>query len=366
MAAAAGAQTAETAQPEITSEDIDLISSLDVGDAGDGKAADGSEAAASEGKSSDKDGAEDSEWFSAIEDESLRNIAVSFDNRDDLLSAITNIQKSLGVESMEDWRQSISDEKLREYADRTFSSPVDAVKGHFELRQKLSSALVPPGKDASKEDREAFAGRLSKMLGVPEKPEDYSFPAPLEGTELTDAEKASQEGWAKFFHEHHLPKSMADAIITRFVEESEAGNVALQKADDRFAEATEAELKGEWGDDYETNRTLASRAAKELFGNDLEDVMQAKMSDNRLLMDSPFMLRGLARIGREMSEGSMEILTENERETLDDQVKDLRKRADEAKNKGETRLANKLFQEEQALLSKLVGNRPIIGDGRNA
>ncbi|KKM16826.1 hypothetical protein LCGC14_1681860, partial [marine sediment metagenome] len=35
----------------------------------------------------------------------------------------------------------------------------------------------------------------------------------------------------------------------------------------------------------------------------------------------------------------------------------------DAKDEGNTRLANKLFKEEQELLSKVVGKKPIVGGG---
>ena len=71
------------------------------------------------------------------------------------------------------------------------------------------------------------------------------------------------------------------------------------------------------------------------------------------------MLRALSRIGREMTEGSMDIMTDAEKETIDDQVTDMRKRAAEAKESGDTRLANKLFQKEQELLAKVVGKSSL-------
>lgn len=385
MSDTAGVEAATAPSPDLTVEDFDLIASLDVGkageeDGGDEPPAKDGDGAGDESTEADEEGKTgkpvaapkksadtESKWFDdAIEDDDLRKLAGEFDSRDELLEAITDIQKALGIEPIRDWRQSITDEKLRDHSGR-FNSPTELAKAHLDLRQQLSAALVPPGKNATKEERVAFAERLAKVMGVPEKPEDYAFPTPPEGKERTDAEQASQEGWAKFFHEIHLPKQMADSIITKFAEETEAGRVALEKTDDRYAEATEAELQGEWGDEYDINHRIAVRTAKELFGDDLDNVMQTQMSNGRLLMDSTFMLRMLAHIGREMSEGSLESLSEAERDTLDDQVRDVRKRAAEAKGRGETRLANKLFKEEQALLSKIVGRQPIIGaGGRNA
>ena len=388
----ANAEGVESSAAEVTGEDLDLLSALDVGEgkgdtsgdkesgkgdktngAGGDITAKGKEVGTDDvgdkGDKDDKDeGAGDKEpkWFEeTITDKSLRKLAGEFETQDALMEAVGGLQKALGVEPIKDWKKGIEDEKLREHAGR-FTSPADVVKRHFELRQKLSSALIPPGKSASKEDKEVFASRLSKMLGVPEKPEDYEFPAPAEGVQLTDDEKKSRGEWAGFFHQIHLPKPMADAILGRFAEETTAGKVAIEQADTRFADESTAKLEAEWGDDYDVNRTAASRAGRELFGDEFDSVMQAELSNGRLLMDSTFMLRALLRIGREMSEGSMDVLTENERETIDDQVKDLRKRANEAKESGDTRLANKIFKQEQELLTKVVGKTPIVGAGGRA
>lgn len=382
----AGGATAAAA--EVTAGDLDLLAALDVKegeDEGEGKGeGEGAEAAAAEKATAEAAAAEkvaadtaaaekkaadagaeddDKPWFEeSITDEALRKIAGEFETQDSLVETINGLQKALGIEPVKDWRKGIEDEKVREHASR-FSSPADAVKNHLELRQRLSSALIPPAKGASKEDREVFASRLSKMLGVPEKPEGYEFPAPAEGVELTDNEKQSRTDWASFFHQIHLPKPMASAILGRFAEESASGEAAVKESDARRVEASTAQLEGEWGDDYEINRTAAARASKELFGDEFDNVMQAKLSDDSLLMDNTFMLRALARIGREMNEGSMDVMTDSEKETIDDQVIDMRKRAAEAKNEGNTRLANKLFGQEQELLAKVVGKTPIVGAG---
>ncbi len=371
----------------VSADDLDLLSTLDVGESGkdtdgdkggdkgggkgdEANGADGDIAAKdkeagtgdADGKG-EKDGDEEPKWFEdGIADLKLRKFASGFETQDALIETMSGLQKALGVESVKDWRKGIEDEKLREHADR-FVSPAEVVKSHFELRQKLSSALIPPSKGASKEDREVFAARLSKVLGVPEKPEDYEFPAPAEGVQLTDAEKQSRAGWAGFFHQIHLPKPMASAILNKFAEEHAAGEEALQEADDRFAEASTAKLEGEWGDEYEVRRTTALRTGKEFFGEDFDNVMKAVMPNGHLLMDSTSMLRGLARLGLEMNEDSIDNMTDAEKETIDDQIKDVRKRASEAKEEGNTRLANKLFGQEQELLSKVVGKTPIVGSG---
>ncbi len=377
------AGSTESTAAAVTTDDLDLLSALDVGEGGedtdggkgagkgdetngadDSIAAKGKEAdTGDKGSKGEGDDDEEPKWFEdGIADLKLRKFASGFETKDALIETMSGLQKALGVESVEDWRKDIEGDQLKEHAGR-FTSPADVVKRHFELRQKLSSALIPPGKGASKEDREIFAARLSKVLGVPEKPEDYEFPVPVEGTELTDVEKQSRANWAGFFHQIHLPKPMASAILKRFAEETVEGEKAIQEADDHFAEKSVAQLEREWGDEYDTNRTTALRAGKEFFGEDFDSVMEAVLSDGHLLMDSTFMLRGLARIGRETNEGGIDIMTDAEKETIDDQVVDMRKRANDAKEAGDTRLANKLFSKEQELLEKIVGKTPIVGAG---
>lgn len=345
----AAAKTDDVA--EVSADDIDLISHLDVGGDDDEKKDDKA------GETKDDEAGEDA-WYASLDNEGLRTAAGEFESRDDFL-------KALGIQSGEDWRDSITDDDLREHASR-FGSIADVVRGNLDLRQQVSGALLFPSKSASKEERQTFATQLNKMLGVPEDANGYEFPALPEGEDLSDDVKTSRGNWAKLFHDIHLPKPMATAILNRFHEEVEEGQENLRVADERYAEATVAELKTEYGDEYDANREIATRAAETLFGDDHEGVMRAKLSNDRLIMDSPFMIRMLVRIGREINEGPSELLTSSERDTLEDQVTDVRKRAADAKDRGETRLANKLFADEQALLRKLIPNQSVVGAGRNA
>ena len=57
-------------------------------------------------------------------------------------------QESVEIES---WRDLIEDEKLQKHAER-FTSVDALVQANLESRQKLSKAIVPPGKDSDEED----------------------------------------------------------------------------------------------------------------------------------------------------------------------------------------------------------------------
>src|SRR3546814_9862421 len=89
---------------------------------------------------------------------------------------------------------------MKKHAER-FNSPEDLVKGHMELRQKLSKAVVPPGRDA---DEEAVAA-YRKAIGVPEKAEGYKFEMP-DGAEQTEADKAFHQAMAETFHGENVDR----------------------------------------------------------------------------------------------------------------------------------------------------------------
>ena len=74
-------------------------------------------------------------------------------------------QETVEIES---WRDLIEDEKLQKHAER-FTSVDALVQANLESRQKLSKAIVPPGKDSDEEDVTAYR----EALGVPKDVDGY-------------------------------------------------------------------------------------------------------------------------------------------------------------------------------------------------
>lgn len=290
------------------------------------------------------------QWYSGFEGDGVKRAASDFENREAFL-------KSIGMEASDDWRGSITDEKLREHANR-YNSVTDITRNNLDMRTQLSGALVPLKKGATDEEKTEYVTKLNKMLGVPAEPTGYEFPDNSEDGSTTEEQDASRERWQGVFHANHVPKQTADALLAEFSREAQEAQETIKKADDAYVAATEAQLRSEWpNDEYDANKTIAARAARELFGGDFEDMMEMTTSKGQLLMDSAPMVRMMAKIGREMSEGNAELMTAAERETVEDQIADLRSRSSAASAEGNNRLANKLYQEEQELLGKLSGNK---------
>jgi len=297
------------------------------------------------------------EWAVNIEDTDLKGAVSKFESQQSLLDAVGF--KAPDPEKV-DWRESIKDDDAKKFAES--STDINhMVKRAMDLRKQVSSAIIKPGKDASDDQVVAY----QKAMGIPGKPEEYEFPAMPEGEELTDDIKISREAWAARFHALEVPTATATALIAAVNEDSVKLVAAAVEADKAFAKSQEDALHAEWkGEDYDKNKTLANRAFSDLAnrtGLKLEDLTRIETKDGRFLMDRVEMVKMFATIGREMQEGALgPVLTDSERETVDDQVREIRSQIEEAQGKGDNKRANQLYQKEQKLIAK-TGNAPIVG-----
>lgn len=269
----------------------------------------------------------------------------------------TNGQKADAKNS--DWTANLPDD-LKETGKR-FSSEADAVRAIIDMRKRESQVRVP-GKNATPEEIATY----HKAIGIPEKPEDYEFSDLPEGLELTEEVKASRAEWSKHFQKLGIPKEAAKEISRLANEEAVREAVAQKEADKAFVASQEAALRSEWkGEEYDRNKTLANRAFTELAnrtGLKIEDLTHIETKDGRFLMDRTEIVRMFAAVGREMSEGSIgPTLTESEKDTVEEQIRGVRNQVAEAQSVGDSKLANKLYQQELALVAKRTGSKPIVG-----
>ena len=158
-----------------------------------------------------------------------------------------------------------------------------------------------------------------------------------------------------------MPRKLCPKLVN---EDAEKYQATLVEADKVFAKSQETDLRSEWKDDYDKNKTLANRAFSQIAtraGLNLDSLGKIETKDGRFLMDRAEMLRIFSVIGREMAEGSLgPALSDDERDTVADEVRDVRKQITEAQAAGDSKRADKLYATEQKLLAKM-GNKPIVG-----
>ena len=264
----------------------------------------------------------------------------------------------------EDWYGTVEDTKLRDHAGR-FTSVVDLLGKHYELRQSLSTAIQPLGENPTDEQVVSYR----KAIGVPETIEGYKFPDPPDGEALSDDVKTTRVTWAERFHTLNIPANTAAKLIEFVGEDGAVGLQAQIDADKVYADEAEVALKAEWpGKSFDLNKAHADRAAVKVFGDAFDEVRKIETKDGRFVLDNPAFVRMLAGIGREMSEGRLgTVMTEGDEAALDTEIDELEGQIDKATAEGDNVKANDLFTKQQELYRKKHGTVPIVGsEGRAA
>lgn len=266
--------------------------------------------------------------------------------------------------AVDDWRADLPDD-LKEHATR-FTTKADLVRANLDARRQLSRAIVQPGKDAKPEEVAAYR----KSLGIPDAPEGYKFPDLPAGQVLSDEVKAERTAWAKEFHEAGLSSTQAERLIAKMSGVVAAQQTAMVEADKRNAnEQTEA-LRKDWGADFDRNKEFANRAFKDMAeraGVSSDDLRKLETKDGRFLFDDARMLKVFALLGREMGEGNLgPVVNEDQRSQMTSQLSTIRSAIETARSKRDDKEANRLYQEEQKLIARMSGNRPIVGSAGRA
>lgn len=150
--------------------------------------------------------------------------------------------------------------------------------------------LIPP-KDG---DAPELQAAWRKGLGVPDDPAGYKIERPAELPEqLWQADQA--QAWGKLAHEVGLTPAQE-----RKIREWQLGQVSGRVQElNQTGQKLEAELRHEWGGDYDGQMQLADRAIKEMgFGADV--LQQLRMAG--VAADA---LRGFAKIGAMLGEDQL-------------------------------------------------------------
>jgi predicted secreted protein len=253
-----------------------------------------------------------------------------------------------------DWRTGITDEKLRNSVGK-FTSVNQLVESYNHLGGRLKQAVFLPSEKATDED----IAKFRKSLGVPHSADDYRI-SPPEGKEYDDSDKEMIAEFAEVAFEHNIPNAAFSSFMAKLAERASElrGSVAEQIEDSR--EDAEEELTKEWGNDFDKNVQMATRASKAHGGDRFTKFLNSvKVEGAGLLGDHPEMVRFLAKVGSKSDEHDMVLQsTQNERATAQEQIAALHEKypVDSAEYKTD-RVQNQL----RALYEKVYGSTPIPG-----
>ena len=173
----------------------------------------------------------------------------------------------------QDWTKSLPDDlKQAEGVLSKYPNPVEALRGLANAQKLIGqkSTLKAPAPDAKPEEVEKFNSQLRDVLGIPQKAEDYKLTTPEKLPEGLTWDEAKAGDFAKLAHSLNIPPAAADKIAAWQMQQM-AGMVDAGKAKlDAWVQSQTAELKKDWGADFDANLGKAAKAAQ-IAGFDLND-----------------------------------------------------------------------------------------------
>lgn len=261
-----------------------------------------------------------------------------------------------------DWRAGIEDDRLRGFAAR-FANPAEAVKSAFELRQKLSTALTPPGPDAEPTE----VARFRRRLGVPDSPADYRVPLPDGLPESLLPDEAAQVQTTSFLEAIHragASQAVAEAAVGWYYGHLAEGLAQQTRREAEARTAAVAELRRDWGGEpaFARNATLARRAAASFGGADFARLLEEARVGGGPLGDHPALLRAFAAVGQAMAEDALLLGDGEPSGDTDTRLAELTRGIHDAAAAGDRARVAQLSRERESLSDHAYGTDPIVGD----
>lgn len=153
-----------------------------------------------------------------------------------------------------------------------YPNPLELMRGHINASKLIGqkSTLKAPAPDAKPEEVQKFNEQIRSVFGIPATPEEYKLAKPDKLPDgLTWDEKEVGE-FAKLAHSLNIPTAAAQKLVEfdmqRMAKYAESGRAKI----DEFVKSQEAELRKEWGPDFEANLGKAAKAAQ-VAGFDIND-----------------------------------------------------------------------------------------------
>ena len=185
----------------------------------------------------------------------------------------------------QDWRTSLPEEMRSEKSFEKFKGVPDLAKSYVEIQKTMGNAIHMPKPDSKPEEWDTF---YSKM-GRPESPDKYELKLPESGT--------VDEGLVKEFrtaaHQSGLQPRQAQGLLDWFNKTQGDRMTAYTKT----MEDGVGKLKGEWGGKFDEKISVASRAVKELGGDELISLLEETGLGNH-----PTLVKFFAKLGESTME----------------------------------------------------------------
>lgn len=189
---------------------------------------------------------------------------------------------------------------------------------------KMDGVIKPPKEDASDEEKAQFRAKLHRILGTPEKPDDYEFPRPGDMPEGAVYDEEAEKTFRGLFHKHGLTSEAVKEIVDAHNQIIKARLEGQIKAANEKFETDSTALKNDWkGDNLVANARIAYNALNQFADDELKELLKeaqiydkaADLTKWRELGISPYQLRIWHNIGTKMK--SPDVSNEGDRKSAD-------------------------------------------------
>lgn len=199
----------------------------------------------------------------------------------------------------DDWRVKMAGED-KAYLKKLerFTSPVEFLKSHRALEQRLSSGELKKALPENPTDEERQAWR--KENGIPETPDKYDTDIG-NGFVWGEADKPLLEDFTKYALANDMTPAEVKKSLGWYGRMQEQAIIQQQDADEQFAVRAEEELRAEWGGEFRRNQTAIGNLLASWPKDVADSLLTARMPDGSIAGNNPGLLRQLARLSREMN-----------------------------------------------------------------
>jgi hypothetical protein len=171
------------------------------------------------------------------------------------------------------WDASLPDDlKPSAAALAKYPNPLELMRGHANASKLIGqkATLKAPAPDAKPEEIEKFNAQIREVLGVPAKVEDYKIAKPDKIPDGLTWNEAEIGEFAKLAHSLNISPAAAQKLVEFDAQRMEKLHQTSQTKLQEFVQSQEAELRKDWGADYDANLGLAAKAAQ-IAGFDIND-----------------------------------------------------------------------------------------------
>ena len=215
---------------------------------------------------------------------------------------LTSSTANLTVQTSKNWKEIISEEYRKNPNIEKFTEIDALAKSYINAVSMIGADKIPIPSNSSTEEQ---WNEIYSKLGRPESADKYKLDVKSESVPL---EETAIKQFSENAHKLGLNNKQAQGILDFYKNSLEQTSRQSQIDLETSQANSEAELRKEWGSNYETNINKAAALAK---ANMDTKILDLQLQDGSRLGDNPEIIKGFAKIANMLSEDSF-ISTESE------------------------------------------------------